>query len=136
MTVLGYAYKVLEILKGVFMTNQPDKKQFNCTIELTLDIIGGKWKPLILYHLTQYNILRYGEIKKLIPNINERMLTRQLRELEKDQLIHREVYREVPPRVEYSLTEMGDSLKPILLQLGKWGVNYNDTFDFADIVIH
>jgi len=118
------------------MTNQPDKKQFNCTIELTLDIIGGKWKPLILYHLTQYNILRYGEIKKLIPNINERMLTRQLRELEKDQLIHREVYREVPPRVEYSLTEMGDSLKPILLQLGKWGVNYNDTFDFADIVIH
>lgn len=114
------------------MTKEGRQPRYQCHIELTLDIIGGKWKPLILYHISESNVLRYGELKKTIPNINERMLTRQLRELEKSQIIHREVYREVPPKVEYSLTEMGQSLTPILKQLGSWGVTYNQQYKIAD----
>jgi len=113
--------------------NQENKK-YHCHFELTLDIIGGKWKPLILFYIGKNNVLRYGEIKKHIPNINERMLTRQLRELEKADLINRKVYPVVPPKVEYSLTKEGKSLLPILDELQAWGVDYNHKMNIAKFI--
>ena len=101
-------------------------KRYRCYFELTLSVIGGKWKPIILYHLSLADAVRFGELRRGMPDVTERMLTRQLRELEADGLVHREVYREVPPRVEYSLTEMGASLIPILKQMQAWGVEYED----------
>ncbi|MGL4740941.1 MAG: winged helix-turn-helix transcriptional regulator [Sarcina sp.] len=109
------------------------EKIYNCHFELTLDIIGGKWKPIIMYYIGRDKVLRYGELKRLIPNINERMLTRQLRELEEDKLINRVVYKEVPPKVEYSLNEMGKSVIPILNELRAWGFNYNEKNHIAKI---
>lgn len=114
------------------MTQPKLKKQYHCQFELTLDIIGGKWKPLILFYIGMEEVIRYGELKKCIPNINERMLTRQLRDLEKDDLVNREVYREVPPKVEYSLTKLGKSIMPILKELKDWGVGYNQVKNIAD----
>lgn len=107
------------------------EKQYHCYFELTLDLIGGKWKPIILYYAGTEKRVRYGELKRLIPNINERMLTKQLRELEEDQLIHREIYREVPPRVEYSLTETGETLMPLLNQMKEWGSDYCRDFNLS-----
>ncbi len=97
---------------------------YHCYFELTLQVLGGKWKPIILYHLSRQPIMRFSDIRRTIPGITERMLTKQLRELEKDGLLLRTVYREVPPKVEYSLTRLGTSLIPILLQLREWGVQY------------
>ncbi len=108
-------------------------KRYRCYFELTLAVIGGKWKPIILYHLSLANAVRFGELRRGMPDVTERMLTRQLRELEADGLVHREVYREVPPRVEYSLTEMGRSLIPLLLQMRAWGVDY-EKFLGADVI--
>jgi DNA-binding HxlR family transcriptional regulator len=101
-------------------------KRYRCYFELTLSVIGGKWKPIILYHLSLADAVRFGELRRGMSDVTERMLTRQLRELEADGLVHREVYREVPPRVEYSLTDMGASLIPILKQMQAWGVEYED----------
>ncbi len=92
----------------------------NCPIEAALDVIGGKWKGVILHRL-QGQTRRFNELKRTIPRITQRMLTTQLRELEKDKLITRKVYAEVPPKVEYSLTKNGESLKPVLVELLKWG---------------
>ena len=108
-------------------------KRYRCYFELTLAVIGGKWKPIILYHLSLAQAVRFGELRRGMHDVTERMLTRQLRELEADGLIHREVYREVPPRVEYSLTEMGRSLIPLLLQMRAWGVDY-EKFLGADVI--
>ncbi|WP_144939225.1 helix-turn-helix domain-containing protein [Paenibacillus sp. 32O-W] len=99
-------------------------KEINCDKELTLAVIGGKWKLIILWHLGLEGTKRFGEMKKLIPNITQKMLTNQLRELEEDQLVIRRVYPEVPPRVEYSLTEYGESLMPVLRMMYDWGRNY------------
>ena len=110
-----------------------EKRVFSCHFELALDIIGGKWKPIILYYLGENEVLRSGELKKIIPNISDRMLTTRLRELEEDGLINREIYREVPPRVEYSLTDLGQSVIPILTELKEWGRNYNKELDIATI---
>ncbi|WP_077622681.1 winged helix-turn-helix transcriptional regulator [Sediminibacillus massiliensis] len=104
-----------------------DAKTFNCEKELTLHIIGGKWKMLIMWHLGKSGTKRFGELKSLIPDITQRMLTNQLRELEEDKIIHREVYPVVPPKVEYSLTEHGESLMPILDAMYDWGRNYMNT---------
>ena len=101
-------------------------KKYNCFFEFTLDIVGGKWKPIILYYININSVARHSELKRFIPSINERMLTRQLRELEEDSLIERKVYPIVPPKVEYFLTETGYSLKPILESMDKWGVNYRE----------
>ena len=100
------------------------EKEYRCFFELTLQVIGGKWKPIIVYQLAMNGVMRFGELKRAIPAVTERMLTRQLRELEKDGLIHREVYREIPPKVEYSLLPAGVQLIPILLQMREWGEEY------------
>jgi DNA-binding HxlR family transcriptional regulator len=102
-------------------------KTFNCEKELTLSIIGGKWKMLIMWYLGKEGTKRFGELKSLIPGITQRMLVSQLRELEEDLIIHREVYPVVPPKVEYSLTERGESLMPILDAMYDWGKNYMET---------
>ncbi|MBZ5700908.1 MAG: helix-turn-helix transcriptional regulator [Acidobacteriia bacterium] len=92
----------------------------NCPVGLTTEIIGGKWKPLILFHL-QGKTRRFGELQKLIPETTKKMLTQRLRELERDGIIRRKVYAQVPPRVEYSLTRHGQSLRPILELMSAWG---------------
>jgi len=100
-----------------------ENKEYCCPVGAAIDEIGGKWKPLILWALKDGK-LRFNEINKTIPAITQRMLTKQLRELEKDGLVNRKVYAEVPPKVEYSLTEKGKSVIPILEALCKWGEEY------------
>jgi DNA-binding HxlR family transcriptional regulator len=100
-----------------------DKSSARAPVEITLDVIGGKWKPLIIYFLMQ-RTMRFNELRRAIPAVTQRMLTRHLRELEAYGIIHREVYPEVPPRVEYSLTEQGYSLKPVLDAMLEWGTHY------------
>jgi DNA-binding HxlR family transcriptional regulator len=109
---------------GDFVSRTQDKT-FYCEKELTLAVIGGKWKMLILWHLGKQGTKRFGELKSLMPGITQRMLVNQLRELEDDQIVHREVYPVVPPKVEYSLTEQGETLMPILDSMYEWGKNYN-----------
>ena len=92
----------------------------NCPVEATLELIGGKYKALILWHLSQ-GILRFSELRQVIKGATPKMLTQQLRELEANGLVHREVYPVIPPKVEYSLTERGRSLIPILDQMCDWG---------------
>ena len=94
-----------------------------CPVEATLDLIGGKYKALILWHLSESQ-LRFSQLRKLLQNATPKMLTQQLRELEAQQLIHREVFPVIPPKVEYSLTEQGRSLLPILVAMRDWGANY------------
>lgn len=96
---------------------------YKCSIALALSIIGGKWKPLILWHLKD-NILRFGELKRILDGITQKILTEQLRELESDGLINRNVYNQIPPKVEYSLTAKGCSVLPILELISKWGADY------------
>ena len=92
----------------------------NCPMEATLELIGGKWKSVILFRISE-DTRRFNELGRLLPRITSRMLTKQLRELEHDGLISRKIYAEVPPRVEYSLTECGKSLTPVLHELMHWG---------------
>ncbi|WP_121610667.1 winged helix-turn-helix transcriptional regulator [Mesobacillus foraminis] len=101
-----------------------EDKTFNCEKELTLSVIGGKWKMLILWHLGKEGTKRFGELKSLMPGITQRMLVNQLRELEEDRIVERKVYPVVPPKVEYSLTEQGESLMPILDSMYEWGKTY------------
>ena len=95
----------------------------NCPVEATLDLIGGKYKALILWHLAEKK-LRFSELRKCVSTATPKMLTQQLRELEAHNLIHREVFAVVPPKVEYSLTELGRSLMPILVSMRDWGSSY------------
>lgn len=92
----------------------------NCPVAATLELIGGRWKTLILYHLT-FGTKRFGEIAVRIPHISRKVLTEQLKELEKSGLVKREQYKEIPPRVEYSLSELGESLAPIMEEIAIWG---------------
>lgn len=107
-------------------------KTFNCEKELTLSVIGGKWKMLILWHLGKQGTKRFGELKALMPGITQRMLVNQLRELEEDLIVERKVYPVVPPKVEYSLTEHGKSLMPILDAMYEWGKNYMENVIITD----
>lgn len=100
----------------------------DCPVEATLDLIGGKYKALILWHLSGGK-LRFSELRKVIKGATPKMLTQQLRELERDELIHREVFPVIPPKVEYSLTDLGKSLMPILVTMRDWGANYLRTKD-------
>lgn len=92
----------------------------NCPVAATLELIGGRWKTIILYHLT-FGTKRFGEIAVRIPHISRKVLTEQLKELEKSGLVKREQYKEIPPRVEYSLSELGESLAPIMEEIAMWG---------------
>jgi DNA-binding HxlR family transcriptional regulator len=100
--------------------NDPRLDTYRCPVEVTLEVIGGKWKALILWHLS-FKILRFSQLQRRVSGVTQKMLTQQLRELEHDQLIHRQVYAEVPPRVEYSLTAIGRTLQPLLQQMRDWG---------------
>jgi len=96
-----------------------------CPVEATLELIGGKWKGLLLYHLLN-GAQRFSELRRQMPSITQRMLTNQLRELEADGLVHREVFPVIPPHVEYSLTPLGKTLAPVIRELKKWGDTYLD----------
>ena len=96
---------------------------YNCPVDATLHLIGGKYKSLILWHLVD-TTLRFGELRKMIEGVTPKMLTQQLRELEESNLVTRTVYPVVPPKVEYSLTELGRSIKPILSAMYDWGSDY------------
>lgn len=95
--------------------------ELNCEKELTLSLISGKWKIIIIYYLETEGILRFSEISRLLPKITHKVLTTQIRELEEDGIVQRKVFPEVPPRVEYSLTSLGESLMPIVLMMYEWG---------------
>ena len=99
------------------------EKTNECPVSATLELIGGKYKALILWHLSE-GTLRYSELRSRISGATAKMLTQQLRELEQDDLIHREVYPVVPPKVEYSLTALGKSLLPVLVTMRDWGADY------------
>ncbi|MCJ2165454.1 MULTISPECIES: helix-turn-helix domain-containing protein [unclassified Pseudodesulfovibrio] len=101
-------------------------KKYYCSMELTLQVIGGKWKPIIVHRLGSEGTLRFSEVKRSIPSITQKMLTQQLRELEADGVVRREVYAQVPPKVEYSLTELGQSVMPVLVNLCQWGTKYEE----------
>jgi len=95
---------------------------YHCPLDVTMGFIGGKWKSIVLWYLTEGH-QRFGELKKQVPGITEKMLSLQLKQLERDGMITRKVFAEVPPRVEYSLTEDGKSLLPLLQEMSKWGIN-------------
>lgn len=107
-------------------------KKYRCYFELALQVIEGKWKPIILFHLARTEIMRFSELRRSMAGVTDRMLARQLRELEKDGLLRREVFREVPPRVEYSLTPLGCGMAPVLMGLRQWGVGYEAHLGGAD----
>ena len=100
-----------------------EEKVSFCPVETGIELLSGKWKGRILWKLHNEKTMRFGELRKALGNITEKMLTAQLRELESVNLINRKVYTEVPPRVEYSLTEFGISITPILDKFAEWGVN-------------
>mgnify|MGYP000493829637 CR=1 FL=1 len=97
-----------------------------CPMELGINILSGKWKLRILWNLYIKKVVRFNELKRNLGNITTKTLTEQLRELEDKKIIKRTIYPEIPPKVEYSLTETGYSLKPILESMDKWGVNYRE----------
>ena len=107
------------------MSNHSQCRSPGCPTEMALEVLGGKWKGLILYNLRS-DTRRFNELKRRIPGITQRMLTKQLRELEADKIVHRKVFQEIPPKVEYSLTSFGLTLTPILEALYEWGVEYTE----------
>ncbi len=111
------------------MTYQCDVKkagdlEFRCYFQLAMMIIGGKWKPKVLFHLGQNDAVRFGALRRAVFGISEKMLIQSLKELEKDGLVNRKVYRQVPPKVEYSLTDIGRSFVPVLNAMFEWGQSY------------
>ncbi len=103
-----------------------------CSVEATLSVIGGVWKPVLLFHLLGGR-LRFNALCRLTPNATQRMITLQLRELEADGIVARTVYSEVPPRVEYELTPLGHSLKPVLLSMRSWGADFQASLDESGV---
>jgi DNA-binding HxlR family transcriptional regulator len=96
---------------------------FGCPVEACLEVIGGKWKGVILFHLLG-GTKRFNELRRLMPDVSQRMLTRQLRELEADRIVQRTIHPEIPPKVEYSLTRYGRTLEPLLRILQRWGAEH------------
>ena len=97
-----------------------------CAVEATLAVVGGRWKPVLLFHLLEGR-KRFSDLCRAVPNATQRMITLQLRELEADGVVARHVFAQVPPRVEYELTELGRSLEPLLLQMRDWGERFKAT---------
>ncbi|MBL1290578.1 winged helix-turn-helix transcriptional regulator [Streptomyces sp. NPDC057067] len=104
------------------MAEVPRRGPYICGIDAAFDVVSGKWKGLILWELDAHGVRRFSELRRGLPGVSEKMLTQHLREMEADGLVHREVYAEVPPRVEYSLTEHGHTLNKALEPLGAWGI--------------
>lgn len=100
------------------------KKLYNCPIEAAISQIGGKYKAIILYYLLEHKVLRFNELQKCLTKATPKMLTQQLRELEAGGYVHREVYPVVPPKTEYSLTERGMTLEPVIMGICDWGRTY------------
>jgi DNA-binding HxlR family transcriptional regulator len=117
---------------GFGMAQRDEKRseelRSRCPVEATLGVMGGRWKAAILFQLSS-GTQRFGQLRKLLPNITQRMLTLQLRELEHDGLVRRTVYAEVPPRVEYELTSWGESLRPVIDAMSEWGQRYRRRLD-------
>lgn len=105
-----------------------EEKIIKCPVETALDVLAGKWKILILWYLRR-DTLRFNELQKMLPRVTQKMLIQKLRELEEDGIVNRKVYPVVPPKVEYSLTEYGESLKPILKQMYLWGEVHKEKFN-------
>lgn len=101
-------------------------KEYHCAMDVTMDYIGGKWKTVVLWYLRK-DKKRFNELRKLIPGITEKMLSIQLKQLEHDGLVERKIYGEVPPRVEYFLTDFGKTLIPMLEEIAKWGRHLGET---------
>ncbi|AFH63413.1 winged helix-turn-helix transcriptional regulator [Paenibacillus caseinilyticus] len=104
-----------------------------CPVEITLSIIGGKWKGIILYELLE-GPKRFQELRRALPSVTQKMLTLQLRELEQEGVLHREVHQQVPPKVEYSLTPMGRRLEPLIQEMKRWGLEYLEQAGAAESV--
>ncbi len=100
-----------------------DAKRIHCPVEITLEVLGGKWKTVILWHLRQ-DARRFLELQRLIPGITRKMLTQQLRDLERDGTVKRKVYHQLPAKVEYTLSTHGRTLRPVLHELCKWGLRH------------
>lgn len=109
--------KVKKVEKIVFDEN-------SCPVTATMKVLGGKWKPILINAIYQTAPARFGELKRSVNGITQSMLTQQLRELEEDEIISRKIYAEIPPRVEYTLTEFGLTLSPIMQSMAKWGKEY------------
>lgn len=101
-----------------------NEDRLTCEVESTIKVIGGRWKVLIIRELMT-DVRRFGELQRALSGITQKMLTQQLRELEEDGIINRQVYPQIPPKVEYSLTTLGETLKPILSAMHEWGVKYS-----------
>ena len=104
-------------------------QEYRCHMEITLELIGGKWKLFLLYKLAQNGVMRFNELGRLHPRLTQKMLAQQLKELEADGLVHRESYNQVPPKVEYSLTARGRGLLPIMEAMIEWGRDYLESAD-------
>ncbi|MBL1076934.1 helix-turn-helix transcriptional regulator [Nocardia sp. 2] len=100
-----------------------------------MDVVGGKWKALILWELQAYGTRRFGELRRGLPGVSEKMLNQQLRELVEDDIVHREIYAEIPPRVEYSLTPEGQALNEALAPLGAWGTRRNKRINAEKVIV-
>ncbi len=109
------------------------KETLPCPVTAALSIISGKWKVVILWNLKEGGAKRFGELLRMINGISQKMLTQELRDLEENGLVTRKVYQVVPPKVEYSLSETGASLKPLLEHLSKWGESYRKSRSFFEI---
>lgn len=103
-----------------------DGKEYHCAMDITMDFIGGKWKTVVLWYLRK-DKKRFSELRRLIPNITEKMLSLQLKDLENDGIVKRKIYPEVPPKVEYYLTDFGKTLIPMLEEIAKWGRKLAET---------
>lgn len=101
-----------------------------CPMEFAMTQISGKWKLIILWHIYTKKVIRYGELKRSVNKITDKMLSNQLKELVRDNIVHKEIYHEIPLRVEYSLTEYGESLIPIMKMLYKWGQEYLEKVNY------
>lgn len=110
--------------KGEFPEQEKRQKDFQCSIGFAMTVIGGKWRAIVLWHIIKEQGIRYGQLKKSIPNISHKILSQELKILEMDGLIERKSYATIPPRVEYSLTDRGKSLEDILTQICEWGKQY------------
>jgi len=108
--------------------NKVSCSTYRCEIEVTLEILSGKWKALIIWNLSIHKVIRYNEFKRLIPGITQKMLSQQLKDLEKNGLVNRTVYHEIPPMVEYSLTKTAEELIPILDAMDKWGKDFVNNY--------